>query len=53
MQACKNVRMKAFFLECWENLPITPPAQAEGSVRLLLTKTPVCSFSCPGTQVLV
>ena len=49
MQVCKKV--KGFFLECWENLRVTPPAQAEGSVRLLVTKKPLCSSSCPSCQV--
>ena len=35
-----------------ENHRITPSAQggAEGSVRLLLTKNPVCSLSCPSAR---
>ena len=32
-----------------DNPRVTPPTQyvVEGSVRLLLTKNPACSFSCP------
>ena len=40
-------------LDCRVNLSITPTAKGgvENSVRLLLTKNPACSFSCPSCQV--
>ena len=43
----------SFYLGTEKNLQIKPQAQggAEGSVRLLLTKYPARSFSCPGCQV--
>ena len=40
--------LKIVLLEGREIHLLTPPAQgaAEGSIRLLLTKNPACSFSC-------